>query len=87
MMSGGVEAGPNAVLATGREAYQWSGGNWKDSLEMLSFRGFWIMAKQHWKMGTYELYRSLSKRAFVKSVQELMPCVQEKDFVEGPILK
>jgi len=83
MMNGGVEAGPNAVLATGREAYRWSEGSWKDAMELLSFRGFWSMAKQYWKMGSYELYRSLSKKAFVKSVQELMPCVQENDFVEG----
>src|SRR5207237_2011409 len=62
---GVVEAGPNAVLALRREGYsQWSFSP-PDVWRMLGYRGFWRMAAKYWKTGFGELYRSLSKRAFV----------------------
>lgn len=73
MIHGGVEAGPNAVLALRREGYrQWS-FSIADTQEMASYAGFWRMARQHWRMGIGEVVRSLSKRAFVKALQRLIP--------------
>ncbi|HWR20969.1 MAG TPA: L-2-hydroxyglutarate oxidase [Verrucomicrobiae bacterium] len=73
MIHGGVEAGPNAVLALRREGYrQWSFAV-ADTQEMASYAGFWRMARRYWKTGFGECYRSLNKRAFVKALQRLIP--------------
>lgn len=83
MMNGGVEAGPNAVLALSREGYAKSNINLKDCARLLGYRGMWGMAARYWKMGLYEIYRSYVKKAFVNDVQRLMPCIQEKDLIRG----
>lgn len=80
---GHVEAGPNAVLAMRREGYKKTDFRWDDVVELLGFRGFWQMAARHMKMGTYEMYRSLHKPAFVRAVQELVPEVRSEDLVPG----
>ena len=81
MIHGGVEAGPNAVLAMAREGY----GKWSLSLrdlgETLGYRGFWRMGLRHWCMGLGEIYRSLSKRAFVTALRRLLPELQLADVV------
>src|SRR5207244_1751795 len=64
MATGGVEAGPNAVLALKREGYSWWRFSLRDVLQMAGYRGFWRMVGRYWKTGMAELYRSLSKRAF-----------------------
>jgi len=73
MIHGGVEAGPNAVLAFKREGYQKGNLSLTDMLETVSYRGFWRMAGKYWKTGIGEFYRSFSKRAFVKALQRLIP--------------
>ncbi len=73
MIKGGVEAGPNAVLAFKREGYTRTDFSFKDISEMLMFPGFWKMAGKYYKMGFKEFYRSYSKNAFVKSLQKLVP--------------
>jgi L-2-hydroxyglutarate oxidase len=83
MINGGVEAGPNAVLALAREGYKASDISMNDCLEYVSYKGFWKMAFRYWKIGAYEVYRSLSKKAFLKDLQRLMPCLEEKDLVMG----
>ncbi len=83
MMKGGVEAGPNAVLAFKREGYKHTDISIKDISQMFSFSGFWKMAAKHYKMGFKEFYRSLSKKAFVKSLQKLIPEIREEDIVPG----
>lgn len=79
MIHGGIEAGPNAVLAFKREGY----GHWDISLKDMTtygfYSGFWHMALKHWKMGFGEFYRSYSKRAFVKALQRLMPELKMED--------
>lgn len=73
MIHGGVEAGPNAVLALQREGYrQWAFAV-ADTQEMASYAGFWRMARRYWKTGFGECYRSLNKRAFVKALRRLIP--------------
>lgn len=78
MVKGGVEAGPNAVLAFKREGYSWTFSP-KDTLEFSTYSGFWHMAAKHWRMGFGEIYRSLSKAAFVKALQRLLPELRDED--------
>jgi (S)-2-hydroxyglutarate dehydrogenase len=82
-ISGEMEAGPNAVLAFAREGYRMSTVNVGELLGVLGYRGFWAMASKYWRTGTYEFYRSLSKRAFVRALQRLVPDVREDDLVPG----
>jgi (S)-2-hydroxyglutarate dehydrogenase len=78
MVKGGVEAGPNAVLALKREGYTWA-LSVRDVFQYFTYSGFWYMAARHWKMGFGEIYRSLSKAAFVKALQRLLPELREED--------
>lgn len=73
MIGGGVEAGPNAVLALARHGYGWRDISLADSLATARFGGFWRMARRHWRTGCGEVYRSLSRRAFLKALQRLLP--------------
>jgi L-2-hydroxyglutarate oxidase len=78
MIHGGVECGPNAVLAMGREAYNKTDFNFKDVQEMFGYSGFRSIIKKYWKTGMGEFYRSFSKRAFVKALQRLIPEIQSE---------
>ena len=81
MVKGGVEAGPNAVLAFKREGYTRSSFSGRDMAELMGYSGFWKMAAKYWKTGAGEFHRSFSKAAFVKALQKLMPEIQEPDLV------
>lgn len=83
MIKGGVEAGPNAVLAFKREGYKRTDFNLKEFRESISWPGLQKIAARYWKMGLGEYYRSFSKTAFTKALQELIPDIQESDLVEG----
>lgn len=83
MMKGGVEAGPNAVLAFKREGYKRSDFNFKEFKEAISWPGLQKVTAKYWKTGLGEYYRSFSKAAFTKALQELIPDIQESDLVEG----
>jgi (S)-2-hydroxyglutarate dehydrogenase len=76
-----VDAGPNAVLALKREGYRRTDFNLRDTAATLSYPGFWRMAAKHWQNGAAEFYRSLSKSAFVRSMQTLVPEIRESDVV------
>jgi L-2-hydroxyglutarate oxidase LhgO len=78
---GGVDAGPNAVLAFKREGYRRTDFSLRDSLATFTFPGFWRMARKHWRYGFGEFQRSFSKRAFVKALQHLLPEIRESDLV------
>jgi (S)-2-hydroxyglutarate dehydrogenase len=80
---GGVEAGPNAVLAYAREGYKKSDININELTETLTFSGFLKVAMRFWKYGAYEMYRSYSKNAFTKALQKLIPSIQKSDLIEG----
>jgi (S)-2-hydroxyglutarate dehydrogenase len=84
MIDGSVHAGPNAVLAFRREGYRKSDFSFGDLYETLTYRGFWNVARRHYKEGLKEIWRSLNKRAFVKSLQRLIPEVAETDLVAAP---
>jgi L-2-hydroxyglutarate oxidase len=82
-ITGRVDAGPNAVLAMAREGYRHRDINARDLASSLAFPGFWRMARKHWRNGLDEWHRSLSKPAFVRALQRLLPEVGEKDLVPG----
>ena len=83
MINGGIEAGPNAVLAFGRESYKKSNINLKELSETLLWPGFHKVASKYWKTGMGEMYRSFSKKAFAKALQALIPEITENDLVDG----
>jgi (S)-2-hydroxyglutarate dehydrogenase len=82
-VNGSVEAGPNALLALRREGYTGAGVDLSEAVETLSFPGFWKMARKYWQMGLAEQYRSWVKAAFVKSLQKMVPELQEADLAPG----
>jgi len=81
MIDDSVHVGPNAVLAFKREGYRRTDINFADLFEILTFPGFWKLAGKYYREGIMEMARSVSKRAFVKSLQELIPEVTEDDLV------
>jgi L-2-hydroxyglutarate oxidase LhgO len=83
VVHGGVEAGPNAVLALKREGYRKSDFSLPDMFTTLAFPGFWRMAAKYWRQGMAEYYRSLSKAAFLRSLQKLVPELRSQDIRPG----
>ncbi|MCY3003635.1 MAG: L-2-hydroxyglutarate oxidase [Planctomycetota bacterium] len=81
MALGGVECGPNAVLALSREGYHWDDIRVGELVDALGYNGFWKLASRHWKAGMGEMWRSLSKRAFTKALQRLVPEIREDQLV------
>ncbi|MEE2881982.1 MAG: L-2-hydroxyglutarate oxidase [Chloroflexota bacterium] len=81
-ITGGVEAGPNAVLAMAREGYKKTSFNFKEAIDTLTYSGFWKMSATYWKVGLDEQYRSLRKSVFLKSLQVLMPEIQMSDLTD-----
>jgi L-2-hydroxyglutarate oxidase len=78
-ITGEIEAGPNAVFAFKREGYKKTDFNWSEFWDSILWRGFRKVAMKYYKTGLGEYYRSLSKRAFTKALQGLIPMVQEDD--------
>jgi L-2-hydroxyglutarate oxidase len=83
MIGGGVEAGPNAVLAWARKGYNRLSFNPRDAAEIATFAGTWRMARKHWKTGLGEMYRSFNKRAFLAALQRLLPTLALNDLQPG----
>jgi len=83
MAKGGVEAGPNAVLAFRREGYKKSDIHMGELAETLAWPGFRKVAFKYWKTGIGEMYRSFSKAAFTKALQKLIPEIREADLAPG----
>ena len=84
MIHGGVECGPNAVLALAREGYRWGDVNVRDLIESVTYPGFLRLAARHWRAGATEVVRSLSKRAFVGALQRLVPEIREEHLHAAP---
>ncbi len=79
MIDGGIEAGPNAVLAFSRRGYSRTSFSPTDALGIALYPGFWHMSRRNWRMGLGEMRRSLSKGAFVKALQKLVPDIRRQD--------
>jgi L-2-hydroxyglutarate oxidase len=84
MIQGGLECGPNAVLAFAREGYTRTTVDWRDLFETLTYPGFLKLAGKYWQTGLGEMWRSFSKAAFVKALQKLIPEVREEHLEEVP---
>lgn len=84
MIDGSVECGPNAVLAFGREGYKKTDVNFGELFETLTYPAFWKIGFKYWRMGAGEMWRSVSKRAFVKALQRLVPDVREEHIESAP---
>ena len=80
-VQGGVETGPNAVLGLAREGYKKTDFRARDLAEVLSYPAFWRLASRNWRTGAGEVFRSLSKKAFVRGLRRLVPQVEEDDLV------
>ena len=83
MINGSVHAGPNAVFAFAREGYKKSDINMKDLMDSLLYKGFVKIAFKYWKMGLFEMYRSFSKKAFLRSMQKMLPQIEMDDIEAG----
>ncbi|MBE2256645.1 MAG: L-2-hydroxyglutarate oxidase [Ignavibacteria bacterium] len=83
MITGEVEAGPNAVLALKREGYNKSDFNFRDMKDTLTWKGFYNIVWKYWQTGIYEFYRSIMKYEFVNSLQRLIPEISSKDLEPG----
>jgi len=83
LIHGGIEAGPNAVLAFAREGYRKTDVNLRDLFDALTYRGLWRFLARHPKMSWAELRRSFSKRLFSESLQRLVPEIQVADLETG----
>jgi L-2-hydroxyglutarate oxidase len=79
MVHGGIEAGPNAVLAFRREGYSRTSVSPRDLFQMATYGGFWKMAAKYWRTGMGEMYRSFSKGAFHLALQRLIPELRLED--------
>lgn len=84
MTDGSVECGPNAVLALAREGYRWRDVSVRDTFDALTYRGFQRLALRHLSMGLGEIVRSISKTAFVRALQRLVPAVRAEHLVRVP---
>jgi len=84
MIGGGVECGPNAVLAFAREGYTRSALRLGDLAETLTYPGFLRLAGKHWRSGLGEMWRSVSRPAFVRALQRLVPSIRSEDLEEAP---
>ena len=78
-VEGTVEAGPNAVLGLAREGYKKTDFDFRDFVEELTYPALWRLARANWRTGAREIYRSFSKKAFVRGLKKLVPEVEEED--------
>lgn len=83
LIHGGIEAGPNAVLAFAREGYRKTDINLRDLFDALTYGGFWRFLRRYPSMAWYELRRSFSRELFCRSLQRLVPEIQPGDLATG----
>jgi L-2-hydroxyglutarate oxidase LhgO len=82
-IQGGVEAGPNAVLALAREGYRRTSFAARDTWALARWPGFWRMARKHWRTGAAEQVRSFSRAAFARACAALVPEIAAADLSPG----
>jgi (S)-2-hydroxyglutarate dehydrogenase len=84
LIGGGVECGPNAVLAFAREGYRKTDVDLKDLASTLTYPGFLRLAARYWRTGLGEMWRSISKAAFVRALQRLIPDIRKEHLETAP---
>jgi L-2-hydroxyglutarate oxidase len=83
-IDGAVHVGPNAVLALRREGYTWGAVETRELRRLVTFPGFWRMARHYWPVGVAEVYRSLNKRALARALGRLVPGISDTDLLPHP---
>ena len=83
LIHGGIEAGPNAVLAFAREGYRKTDVNVRDLWDAVTYSGLWRFVVKYPRMTALELWQSLSKRRFCKALQKLVPIIRVTDIESG----
>ncbi len=83
LIHGGIEAGPNAVLAFAREGYRKTDVNLRDLADALSYPGFWRFLRKYPSMAWFELRRSFSRQLFCRTLQRLVPEIRPEDLATG----
>jgi L-2-hydroxyglutarate oxidase len=83
MIKGGVEAGPNAVLAFARKGYTKTSFSISDTFETMRFAGSWKLFSDFWKIGFYEYRRSFFKRYMIGDLRKLLPDLSPDDIEPG----
>jgi len=83
-IDGEVWAGPNAVLAFAREGYRRRDVNRRDLADVVRYRGFWNLARRHWRTGVSEFWRDYRTSAFLGEIQRYVPAVTADDITFGP---
>ena len=84
MIDGSITVGPNAVLGFKREGYSQFNFSLKDTLQLLSFKGFHKVLMRNFKSGLYEMKNSIFKRGYLKEVQKYSPLVKLNDLQPYP---
>ncbi|MFT4924222.1 MAG: L-2-hydroxyglutarate oxidase [Phenylobacterium sp.] len=84
MIDGSVTVGPNAVQGFKREGYGRFNVSLRDSVQMLTFKGFWQVAKKHWKSGLIETKNAWWKPGYLKLVQKYCPQLKVSDLQPYP---
>jgi L-2-hydroxyglutarate oxidase len=83
-IGGHIHAGPNAVLAFAREGYDWRTVRARELRDTLAYPGFWRLARRHYRQGSTEVARSLSRHRFAESLRRLVPDVRDEHLVKAP---
>ncbi len=83
-VEGGVDIGPNAVLAFKREGYRRTDFSASDVIDVLRSKGFRRLARRHWRMGAAEMWGSLSTRAFIARARDFIPALTVRDVEPAP---
>ena len=83
LISGGVEAGPNAVLALAREGYRKADVNLRDTWDAVTYGGLWKFLKKYPRMCAAEIRRSFSRRSFANALRALVPDLRDDDLEPG----
>ncbi len=83
-IAGDVVAGPNAVLALAREGYRRSDLDLREAASIIGHRGFRRLARRYWKTGLAEMWRDVSRRAYLRELQRYVPEIQRDQLIFGP---
>ncbi|MAE32608.1 MAG: L-2-hydroxyglutarate oxidase [Verrucomicrobiales bacterium] len=83
LIHGGIEAGPNAVLAFAREGYRKTQVNLRDLFDAMTYPGLWRFVAKYPRMTALELWQSFSKRRFCRALQKLVPDIRVTDIEPG----
>lgn len=84
MIDGRITAGPNAVLALGRETYARGSVALRDIGDYLGFAGFWRMLGENWRSGISEIHRSISRSKYLADCRKYCPSLTSADLLPYP---